>query len=55
LSVAKLHRLAGRYDNPVPPTWFLAPIVGRDVTEFHWPEADFFIAEESITWQNQFF
>ncbi len=25
--VAKLHRLAGRYDNPVP-TWFLAPIAG---------------------------
>ncbi len=26
--VAKLHRLAGRYDNPMP-TWFLAPIAGR--------------------------
>ncbi len=25
--VAKLHRQAGRYDNPMP-TWFLAPIVG---------------------------
>ncbi len=25
--VAKLHRLAGRYDNPMP-TWFLAPIAG---------------------------
>jgi hypothetical protein len=25
--VAKLHRLAGRYDNPMP-TWFLAPIEG---------------------------
>ena len=25
--VAKLHRLAGRYDNPMP-IWFLAPIVG---------------------------
>ncbi len=25
--VAKLHRLAGRYDNPRP-TWFLAPIAG---------------------------
>ncbi len=25
--VAKLHRLAGRYDNPMP-TWFLSPIVG---------------------------
>ncbi len=25
--VAKLHRLSGRYDNPMP-TWFLAPIAG---------------------------
>jgi hypothetical protein len=25
--VAKLHRLASRYDNPMP-TWFLAPIAG---------------------------
>ncbi len=25
--LAKLHRLAGRYDNPMP-TWFLAPIAG---------------------------
>ncbi len=25
--VAKLHRLAGRYDHPMP-TWFLAPIAG---------------------------
>jgi hypothetical protein len=25
--VAKLHRLAARYDNPMP-TWFLAPIAG---------------------------
>ncbi len=25
--IAKLHRLAGRYDNPMP-TWFLAPIAG---------------------------
>ncbi len=25
--IAKLHRLAGRYDNPMP-TWFLAPITG---------------------------
>ncbi len=25
--VAKLHRLAGRYDNPMP-TWFLVPIAG---------------------------
>ncbi len=25
--MAKLHRLAGRYDNPMP-TWFLAPIAG---------------------------
>jgi hypothetical protein len=25
--VAKLHRLAGRYDNPMP-AWFLAPIAG---------------------------
>jgi hypothetical protein len=25
--VAKLHRLTGRYDNPMP-TWFLAPIAG---------------------------
>jgi hypothetical protein len=25
--VAKLHRLAGQYDNPMP-TWFLAPIAG---------------------------
>ncbi len=25
--VAKLHRLAGRYDNPMP-TWFLAPVAG---------------------------
>ncbi len=25
--VAKLHRLAGRYNNPMP-TWFLAPIAG---------------------------
>ncbi len=25
--VAKIHRLAGRYDNPMP-TWFLAPIAG---------------------------
>ncbi len=25
--VAKLHRLAGRYDNPMPP-WYLVPIAG---------------------------
>jgi hypothetical protein len=27
IEVAKLHRLAGRYDNPMP-TWFLAPVAG---------------------------
>ncbi len=26
--VDKLHRLAGRYDNPTWPTWFLTPIAG---------------------------
>ncbi len=27
IEISKLHRLAGRYDNPVP-TWFLAPKAG---------------------------
>jgi hypothetical protein len=30
--VAKLHRLAGRYANPMPP-WFLAPIAGLKGTQ----------------------
>ncbi len=30
--VSKLHRLAGRYDNPMP-TWFLAPKSGTKVTD----------------------
>ncbi len=39
--VAKLHRLAGRYDNPMP-TWFLAPIAGlklptpKNSSVVHW-------------------
>jgi hypothetical protein len=30
--LAKLYRMAGRYDNPMP-TWFLAPISGTKVTD----------------------
>ncbi len=33
--VAKLHRLACRYVNPMP-TWFLAPIAGLKLPALHW-------------------
>ncbi len=33
--VAKLHRLAGRFDNPMP-TWFLAPIAGLKLPTQLW-------------------
>ncbi len=33
--VAKLHRLAGRYDNPMP-TWFLAPMAGLKLPTQCW-------------------
>jgi hypothetical protein len=42
LELSKLHRLAGRYDNPML-TWFLAPISGTKVTDTGY-----------IGWQNRF-